>query len=159
MSTLIAVAYDDVDTTRDVLLTLNELSLEHAVTVDDAVVAEYNSDGEIKLHQTAKAGAGGALSGGLIGLLFLAPFLGMAVGAAAGGTAGAMTDGAVDDAFIKHLGEDLQPGSAAVIVLIRESTPDKVLPRISPYGGRVIHSSLSAEAEVRLREALRALAA
>lgn len=159
MSTLIAVAYDDVDTTRDVLLTLNELSLEHAVTVDDAVVAEYNSDGEIKLHQTAKAGAGGALSGGLIGLLFLAPFLGMAAGAAAGGTAGAMTDGAVDDAFIKHLGEDLQPGSAAVIVLIRESTPDKVLPRISPYGGRVIHSSLSAEAEVRLREALRALAA
>ena len=163
MSTLIAVAYDDVDTTRDVLLTLNELSLEHAVTVDDAVVAEHNSDGEIKLHQTTKAGAvgaaGGALSGGLIGLLFLAPFLGMAVGAAAGGTAGAMTDGAVDDAFIKHVGEDLQPGSAAVIVLIRESTPDKVLPRVSPYGGRVIHSSLSAEAEVRLREALRALAA
>jgi uncharacterized membrane protein len=83
----------------------------------------------------------------------------MAVGAAAGGTAGALTDGAVDDAFIKHLGEDLQPGSAAVIVLIRESTPDKVLPRISPYGGRVIRSSLSAEAEARLREALRALAA
>jgi uncharacterized membrane protein len=163
VSTLIAVAYDDVDTTRDVLLTLNELSLEHAVTVDDAVVAEYSSDGEIKLHQTAKTGsvgaAGGALSGGLIGLLFLAPFLGMAVGAAAGGTAGALTDGAVDDAFIKHLGEDLQPGSAAVIVLIRESTPDKVLPRISPYGGRVIRSSLSAEAEARLREALRALAA
>jgi uncharacterized membrane protein len=163
VSTLIAVAYDDVDTTRDVLLTLKELSLEHAVTVDDAVVAEHNSDGEIKLHQTAKAGAvgaaGGALSGGLIGLLFLAPFLGMAVGAAAGGTAGALTDGAVDDAFIKHLGEDLQPGSAAVIVLIRESTPDKVLPRISPYGGRVIRSSLSAEAEARLREALRALAA
>jgi uncharacterized membrane protein len=163
VSTLIAVAYDDVDTTRDVLLTLNELSLEHAVTVDDAVVAEYSSDGEIKLHQTAKTGsvgaAGGALSGGLIGLLFLAPFLGMAVGAAAGGTAGALTDGAVDDAFIKHLGEDLQPGSAAVIVLIRESTPDKVLPRISPYGGRVIRSSLSAEADARLREALRALAA
>jgi uncharacterized membrane protein len=163
VSNLIAVAYDDVDTARDVLLTLNELSVEHAITLDDAVIAEHNPDGKIRLHQTAKAGAvgaaGGALSGGLIGLLFLAPFLGMAVGAAAGRAAGAMTDVGVNDTFMKHLGEDLQPGSTAVIVLVRESTPDKALPRISPYGGRVIHSSLSDEAEARLREALRAPAA
>jgi uncharacterized membrane protein len=45
-------------------------------------------------------------------------------------------------------------GDAAVIVLVRESTPDKVLPRISPFGGRVVHSSLSDEAEGRLRDAL-----
>jgi uncharacterized membrane protein len=78
----------------------------------------------------------------------------MAVGAAAGGAAGAMTDVGVDDAFLKHLGEDLAPGAAAVIVLVRESTPDKVLPRISQFGGRVIHSSLSDDAEARLQEAL-----
>jgi len=158
VSNLIAVAYDDVDKARDVLGTLNELSVERAITLDDAVIAQHRPDGKIKLHQTEKPGAagaaGGALWGGLIGLLFLAPFLGMAVGAAAGGAAGAMSDLGVDDAFMKHLGEDLQPGSAAVIVLVRESTPDKVLPRISPYGGRVIHSSLSNEAEARLREAL-----
>jgi uncharacterized membrane protein len=81
------------------------------------------------------------------------------VGAAAGGAAGAMTDAGVDDAFMKNLGEDLKPGSAALIVLVRESTPDKVLPRISPYGGRVIHSSLSDDAEARLREALTVTAA
>ena len=163
MSNLIAVAYDDVDTARNTLRTLNELSVEHAITLDDAVIAERRPDGKIKLHQTAKPGAvgaaGGALWGGLIGLLFLVPFLGAAVGAAAGGAAGAMTDVGVDDEFMKRLGEDLQPGSAAVIVLVRESTPDKVLPRISPYGGRVIHSSLSDEAEARLREALSAPAA
>jgi uncharacterized membrane protein len=160
VSNLIAVAYDDVDTARDVLLTLNELSVEHAITLDDTVIAEHNLDGKIRLHQTAKAGAAGdALSGGLIGLLFLSPFLGMAVAAAAGRAAGAMTDVGVNDTFMKHLGEDLQPGSTAVIVLVRESTPDKALPRISPYGGRVIHSSLSDEAEARLREALRAPAA
>jgi uncharacterized membrane protein len=163
MSNLIAVAYDDVDTARDVLRTLGDLSVERAITLDDAVIAENRSDGKIKLHQTAKAGAvgaaGGAMWGGLIGLLFLAPFLGMAVGAAAGGAAWAMTDVGVDDDFMKHLGEDLEPGSAAVIVLVRESTPDKVLPRISPYGGRVIHSSLSDEAEARLRDALNVPAA
>jgi uncharacterized membrane protein len=158
VSNLIAVAYEDVGTARNVLGELHELTVEHAITLDDAVIIERRPDGKIKLHQTmspAGAGAaGGALWGGLIGLLFLAPFLGMAVGAASGGAAGALTDVGVDDKFMKHLGEDLQPGTAAVIVLVRESTPDKVLPRISRYGGRVIHSSLSDEADQRLREAL-----
>jgi uncharacterized membrane protein len=158
LSNLIAVAYDDVDTARNTLRTLNDLSAEHAITLEDAVIVEHRPDGKVKLHQTARAGAvgaaGGALWGGLIGLLFLAPFLGAAVGAAAGGATGAMTDIGVDDTFMKHLSEDLEPGSAAVIVLVRESTPDKVLPRISPYGGRVIHSSLSDDAERQLREAL-----
>ena len=158
MSNLIAVAYDDVSTARDMVRTLNELSVEQAISLEDVVIAEHRSDGKMKLHQSTKPGAvgaaGGALWGGLIGLLFLAPFLGAAIGAASGGGAGAMSDLGVDDEFMKHLGEDLQPGTAAVIVLVRESTPDKVLPRISPYGGRVIHSSLSDEAEGRLRDAL-----
>jgi uncharacterized membrane protein len=160
VSNLIAVAYDDVDTAQNVLRQLHELSVEHAITLDDAVIAECRPDGKVKLHQSVRPGAagaaGGALWGGLIGLLFLAPFLGMAVGAATGGAVGSMTDVGVDDKFMKELAHELQPGTAAVIVLVRESTPDKVLPRISPFGGRVIHSSLSDEAEVRLREALAA---
>jgi uncharacterized membrane protein len=158
MSNLIAVAYDDLDTAEEVMRTLHGLNIEHAITLEDAVIAEHRPDGKIKLHQATKPGAvgaaGGALWGGVIGLLFLAPFLGMAVGAATGGAMGALTDAGVDDSFLKDLGQELQPNTAAVIVLVRESTPDKVLPRISPYGGRVIHSSLSDEAEARLRKAL-----
>jgi uncharacterized membrane protein len=155
---LIAVAYENVGIARNVLGELNELSVERAITLDDAVIVERRLDGQVRLHQTMKpaaaGAAAGALWGGLIGLLFLAPFLGMAVGAASGGAAGALTDVGVDDSFMEQLGEDLQPGSAALIVLVRDSTPDKVLPRISRYGGRVIHSSLSNEADSRLREAL-----
>lgn len=158
MSNLIAVAYEDVGTARNVLGELGELTVEHAISLDDAVIIERRPDGKVKLHQSVKpaatGAAGGALWGGLIGLLFLAPFVGMAVGAASGGAVGALTDLGVDDNFMKHLGEDLQPGTAAMIVLVRDSTPDKVLPRISRYGGRVIHSSLSDEAEAQLREAL-----
>jgi uncharacterized membrane protein len=158
LSNLIAVAYDDLGTAQNVMQTLNELSVEKAITLEDAVIVEHRSDGKIKLHQSIKPGAagaaGGALWGGLIGLLFLAPFLGMAVGAASGGAAGALTDVGVDDKFMKQLAQDLQPGAAALFVLVRESTPDKVLPRISPYGGSIMHSSLSDEAETRLRAAL-----
>ena len=160
MSNLIAVAYDDLETAQNVLHTLGELSVERAITLEDAVIVEHRTDGKIKLHQSVKPGAagaaGGALWGGLIGLLFLAPFLGMAVGAASGAAAGALTDVGVDDKFMKQLAEELQPGAAAVFVLVRESTPDKVLPRISPFGGVVMHSSLSHEADEQLRQALSA---
>ena len=163
MSNLIAVAYDDVGAAQNVLKELGELGVEHAISLEDAVIVERRADGKIKLHQSTSPGAvgaaGGAVWGGLIGLLFLAPFLGMAVGAASGGLAGAMSDVGVDDKFMKQLGEELQPGAGALIVLVRESTPDKVLPRISGYGGRVIHSSLSDEADAQLREALSGAAA
>ncbi len=160
MGNLVAVAYDDVETAKEVMSALNELTVEHAITLEDAVVVERRPDGKVKLHQSAKPGAvgaaGGAMWGGLIGLLFLAPFLGMAVGAATGGAAGAMADVGVDDKFMKELGQKLEPGSAALFVLVRDSTPDKVLPRISPYGGHVLHSSLSDDAEEQLQEALSA---
>lgn len=158
MSNLVAIAYPDRDTAEQVRRTLVEMQKEHIIELDDMVVVTRSEDGKVKLHQsTSVAGAGaagGALWGGLIGLLFLAPLFGMAVGAAAGGAAGKLTDVGVDDQFMKDLGTNLSAGGAAVIVLVRRSTPDKVLPRISEYGGHVLQSSLTHEAEDSLRAAL-----
>jgi uncharacterized membrane protein len=155
----VVIVYPDEATAGDVAQTLMERQLEHLVELDDLVVAVRKDDGRIRLRQTFKpathGAAGGALWGGLIGLIFLMPLLGAAIGGAAGAATGAMTDVGVDDRFLKELGEKLQPGGAAVFVLVRRSTPDKVLPRISQYGGEVMHSSLSEEAEETLREALR----
>jgi uncharacterized membrane protein len=158
MSNLVAIAYPDEATAQEVARTLAELQTEHSIEIDDLVVARRQDDGKIKLRQSFHGGAtgaaGGALWGGLIGLIFLAPLLGMAVGAAAGGATGALVDYGVDDKFMKDLGSKLEPGGAALFVLVRSSTPDKVLPRISQYGGEVLHTSLSAESEETLREAL-----
>jgi uncharacterized membrane protein len=57
---------------------------------------------------------------------------------------------------MKDLGSKLQPGGAAVIVLVHSSTPDKVLPEIASFGGEVIQTSLDTEAEGRLRHILEA---
>ena len=159
MSNLVAIAYPDEATAHRVAETLRDLQTERVIELEDMVVAVRESDGKVKLRQSfnlTSAGAGsGALWGGVIGLLFLAPVLGMAIGAASGAATGALADYGVDDKFMKHLGERLQPGSAALFVLVRQSTPDKVLPRISEYGGEVVHSSLSTDAEETLREVLR----
>jgi uncharacterized membrane protein len=160
MANLIAVAYPDEATAREVLNTLARLQTERSIELEDAVIVTRDQEGKVKLHQTAKLGArgaaGGALWGGLIGLLFLAPLVGMAIGAAAGGAAGAMADVGVDDRFLKDLGTKLEPGGAALIVLVHRSTPDKVLPEISKFGGEVIQSSLSDDVEAQLQAALAA---
>ena len=58
MSTLIAVAYPDVATAEQVRGELVMASKEHLLTLQDAVVAEHQADGKIKLHQgTNLAGA------------------------------------------------------------------------------------------------------
>jgi len=158
MSNLTVVAYDDVATAQDVVQTLARLQQEHNIVIEDIVVAERKADGKVKLHQTQKltaAGAtGGALWGGLIGLLFLAPLLGMAVGAASGGMAGAFTDIGVDDDMMKQIGEQLEPGKAAVFALTSQGNLDKVLPEIGKFHGTLLQSSLTSEAEQQLRDVI-----
>src|SRR3954454_8097434 len=158
MSTLVAIAYPDAETAERVRAELVQATKEHLFQLEDAVVVEHQPDGKIKLHQamstTGAGAAGGAAWGGLIGLIFFVPLFGMAIGAATGAATGALTDVGVDDNFMKDLGAKLQPGGAAVIVLIHKSTPDKVLPEIAGFGGEVIQTSLDDEAEQRLRHVL-----
>jgi uncharacterized membrane protein len=157
------VAYDDRATAEKVRDELAALTREHVIEIEDAVVVTREASGKVKLHQTlnpAGAGAaGGALWGGLIGLIFLAPLLGAAIGAAAGAATGSFTDLGVDDNLMKDLGQNLPEGGAALFVLVRQVTPDKVIPRISQYGGKILQSSLSDESEGRLQEALSAAGA
>jgi uncharacterized membrane protein len=88
-------------------------------------------------------------------LIFFVRLFGMAIGAAAGAAAagGALSDTGVDDDFMKRLGEELAPGKAALIVLVRRMSADKVLPQIQ-VPGTVIQTSLSNEDEQRLQQAL-----
>jgi len=157
MANLVAIAYPDLGQAQQAMGTIESLVKEHSLELADAVIVERQPDGQIKLHQpsTAAAGAaGGALWGGLIGLIFLMPLFGMAIGAASGAAAGALTDVGVDDKFMKSLGDKLEPGAAAIVVLVRGSTPDKVLPAMAEHGGHVLHSSLSNEQEQALENAL-----
>jgi uncharacterized membrane protein len=158
MSDLVAIAYDDLPQAQRVASNIGEAAKGHLIELDDLVIIERRDDGKVKLHQPSLAGLGaasGALWGGLIGLIFLMPLFGMAIGAAAGAAGGALADSGVDDDFMKRLGAELEPGKAAVLVLVRNVSADKVLPEIKEPG-TVIQTSLSNEDEERLKEALAA---
>jgi uncharacterized membrane protein len=156
MSDLVAIAYPDLATAQTVMGNLGDAQKAHLITLDDAVIVERRPDGKVKLHQPSGAGigaAGGALWGGLIGLIFLVPLFGMAIGAASGAVAGHFTDTGVDDEFMKKIGTELTEGKAAVVVLVREMTADKILPEIK-IPGTVIQTSLNNEDETALQAAL-----
>ena len=158
MSHLVAIAYDDLDTAQQVVTNIGQAHKAHDIELEDLVIVERRGDGKVKLHQPSLAGAGavgGALWGGLIGLIFLMPLFGMAIGAASGAAGGALADTGVDDKFMKDLGTQLTPGSAAVIALVRQVTLDKVLENIK-VPGHIIQTSLDNETETRLAEALAA---
>ncbi|MFE3451285.1 DUF1269 domain-containing protein [Nonomuraea sp. NPDC059194] len=160
MSHLIAISYPDVNTASLVRDRLFEMQKQKLITLADACVVERRQDGKIKLHQAASmtgmGAASGALWGGLIGLLFFMPLLGMALGAAGGAAGGALTDVGVDDKFMKDLGAKLEPGTAALFLLVVQSTPDKVIPDIAQYGGHILQTSLGHEEEEQLRETVKA---
>jgi uncharacterized membrane protein len=156
MSDLVAIAYDDLDQAQRVASNLGDAVKGHVIELDDLVIVERKQDGKVKLHQPSLAGLGaasGALWGGLIGLIFLVPLFGMAMGAAAGAAGGALSDTGVDDKFMKRLGEELEPGRAAVILLVRKVSVDKILPEIKEHG-TVIQTSLNDDDEQRLEQAL-----
>src|SRR3954454_6526141 len=128
MSDLVAIAYPDLATAQEVVSNLGEAQKAHLIELEDLALVEHRDDGTLKLHEASLTGAGaagGALWGGLIGMLFLAPFLGAAIGAASGAAAGAASYTGVDDQFMKELGARLEPGRAALIVLVRQMNADK----------------------------------
>jgi len=156
VSELIAIAYDDVATAHTVAENVGEAVGAGLIELEDMVVVEHGRDGRVRLHQPSMAAvgaAGGALWGGLIGLIFLQPLLGAALGAAAGAATGALTDPGVDDRFMRELGEGLEPGRAALILLVRQAQADALLSQVR-IPGRVIQSSLTEDAERRVQEAL-----
>jgi uncharacterized membrane protein len=62
----------------------------------------------------------------------------------------------INDNFMKELASTMAPGSSALFVLVRKSTPDKVLEELKGTGGRVLKTSLSNEDEAKLQAALSA---
>ena len=158
MSDLVAIIYPNEQKAEDVRQRLLKLQKEYLIAIDDAVIAVKTDGGHIKLNQLVNTTVTGAASGSfwglLVGAIFLNPLLGVALGAASGALSGVLTDYGINDAFMKELAGNIQPGNAVLFVLIRHMTANKVLKEIQDAGGTVLKTSLDDRKEQALREAL-----
>ena len=161
MSDLIAIGFNDEFKADEVLIELRKLEREYLIDLEDAAIVVHGKDGKVKIKQTQELVTSGAFMGGfwglLLGFIFFHPILalfGAAAGATAGAISGALTDIGIDDNFIREIGDTIRPGTSAIFVLVRKSTPDKVLEDLSKFEGKVLRTSLSKEDEAKLQAAL-----
>jgi uncharacterized membrane protein len=158
MADLVEISFPSEEKAEEVRQKLLDMQREYLIELGDAVIAVKQPNGRVKLNQlfspTASGAASGTMWGALIGMLFLMPLAGAAIGAASGALGGALSDVGINDQFMKDAAQHLQSGNAALFLLIRKMTTDKVLAALQGEGGTVVRSSFDDAKEKALRAAL-----
>lgn len=158
MADLVVIAFPDEAKAEEVRQKLISMQKEYLIELGDAVIALKRPDGTVKLNQlfstTAVGAASGAMWGTLIGLIFLMPLAGAAIGAASGALGGKLSDVGINDQFMKDCAKALHDGEAALFVLVRKVTGDKVLDGLRGVGGRILQTSFDHTKEEALAAAL-----
>jgi uncharacterized membrane protein len=158
MSDLVVIAFPTEAKAEEVRQKLLAIQKDYLIELGDAVIAVKDAQGRIKLNQlmnmTATGAVSGAFWGTLIGLIFLMPLVGAAMGAASGALGGALTDVGLDDKWMKETAAAIQPGTAALFLLVRKVTADKVLEKLKGEGGTVMKTSFDHTKEAALQAAL-----
>ena len=131
-----------------------DLHAAGAIGTFDSAVIRKEADGKVRVTKTEKPTQHGAWTGAavgaLVGILFPPAILGSAiVGAGAGGLTGHFTADLGGD--LKDLGDELEQGSAAVIVL-GESKIEEQLERGTKRANKLIEKQLDADADEFERE-------
>jgi len=162
VSDLVVIEFPSEAKAEEVRQKVLDMQKDYLIELGDAVIAVKQPNGRVKLNQLfhpATAGAAmGTMWGTLVGLIFLMPLLGAAVGAASGAVGGALTDVGIDNRFMKDVAASIEAGNAALFLLIRKVTADKVLADLKGVGGKVLRTSFDHTKEEALRAALAAAA-
>ena len=160
MAELIAIGYPDTVTAHAAADEAEQLAEDLILQPDAIAVIVRKPDGKYKVttnhHVVGQGTTWGMFWGFLFGLLFFVPVLGMAVGAGMGALMGKISKTGIDKEFESRVRDMLQPGTSALFLIVEKVTPDKAVEALSRYGGTVLKTSLSAEAEKELQEALHA---
>jgi uncharacterized membrane protein len=133
---------------RDKLLALQK---QHPISLEDAAIVSRREEDTVNIRQAVSLVGAGTMGGafwGVLSCLIFWPQLARARGA----LGGHFSDIGVDDKFIKEVGHTIDPGNSALFLLVISATADKVLAEIESTDATVIQTSLSSEAEAKLRQ-------
>ena len=152
---LYAAIYDEIADAEADYEAVFDLHAAGAIGTFDSAVIYKDEDGKVHVSKTEKPTQHGAWTGAgvgaLVGILFPPAIIGSAiVGAGAGGLVGHLSGG-ISRGDLKDLGEELEQGSAAVIVL-GESKIDELLEKATRRANKLIEKQIDAEADDLKRE-------
>ena len=150
------LAYPTKERAAEALTLITELGRTDALTLKDAAVVLHTAEGRVEVEQARELSAGqGAVAGGVAGFL-----LGLALGAVvpatlvglAGGGALGVFDTGIDNRRLRELGTTLEPGAAALGILVEEADWPLVRERVARLGGDPVVVELSDDALAALHE-------
>ena len=153
--TVVVGAFKDEATASEVYKTLKHTSATD--WLKDVAIVVRDGD-KIKVQESEDTGGSrGLLYGGVIGVLvgiFTGP-LGWAAlgGALIGGLVAKFHDVGLPDKNLKHLGEAMQSGQAAIVALVRADLAGQTVADLQSWGAVVTTEGLDGETVERLRAA------
>ena len=152
---LYAAIYDEISDAEADYAAVFDLHAAGAIGTFDSAVIRKEPDGKVRVTKTEKPTQHGAWTGAgvgaLVGLLFPPAIIGSAiVGAGAGGLAGHLSRG-ISRGDLKDLGQELEAGTAAVIVL-GESKIEEQLEKALVRANKLIEKQVQADHEALERE-------
>jgi uncharacterized membrane protein len=158
MADLVVIGYRDEDVAQQAFDTAMGLEREYVIQLAGAAVVKRDVDGRLKVQtptgSTEAGAAGGMMWGALIGLLFFMPLGGLVVGGLMGAVMGKMADIGIKDEFRARVQDAVKPGMAALVLIYTKVTADKAIDALRPFGGEVLKTSLSKDAEDELNQRL-----
>jgi uncharacterized membrane protein len=124
---------------------------EGSIDLVDAAVVVHRADGKVKFEETAdpsgkKWGKRGAIAGGVVGLIFPPSLLaGAVVGGASGGLWGKVRDKGFKDEDLKAVGQELPPGTSAIIAVAEDRVVERLEKGLEGYE-KISRHALGADA-------------
>ena len=152
---LYAAIYDEIADAESDYEAVFDLHAAGAIGTFDSAVIRKEDDGKVRVTKTEKPTQHGAWTGAgvgaLVGIIFPPAILGTAiVGAGAGGLVGHLRGGVSRD-DLKELGDALEEGNAAVIV-IGESKIEEQLEKATTGANKLIEKQIDADADELKRD-------
>lgn len=158
---IIGMSFDKTTRAEEVLLALVHLQREGEIALSDAVVVWKDDNEKVHIHQTidqtpVQGAVTGSFWGMLAGLLFATPvFLAAAaVGAGGGALLAKLIDLGLDDRWVKEVGNWLDPGTSALLLLVQAGVRPAVLAELGRYEGKVLYCTFPDAVRAELERAL-----
>ena len=153
---LIVAAFQDEKSAAQALKALKQAQREKLIKIDSAAVLHKDEKGKLHIKETADMGGGkgaalGGVAGAAIGLIagpaLLVP---AAVGALVGGLSAKLRDSGFSDERLKTLGENLKPGSSAIIAVVEHRWVAEVEKAMAEAGADAVTAALGADIAAQL---------
>jgi uncharacterized membrane protein len=158
MPELVAIGYPDETSALAAEKEAQHLADELIIQPDAIAVVVRHADGKYQVTTNHHAVGSGATWGMFwnvfFGLLLFVPVLGMAMGAGLGSLFGKLERAGIDKEFQAQVRELLTPGTSALFLVLEDATADAAVRTLRRYGGTILETSLSKEAEGKLQSAL-----